>query len=106
VTVTREELAEDYPDLLFCDGLDEALIGVCHRFGQEPVALYDRGKIIEILMRDSMTWEEAEEYFGYNVIGAWVGDRTPAFADLATEARPARVTSEATLRQLEAYFKE
>ena len=83
MTITREQLAEDYPDLLFCDGHDDALIGIAHRFGMESVALYDRGTIIESLMQD-MSWEEAEEFFSFNIIGGWHGDMTPVFADLAT----------------------
>jgi len=58
---------------------DEAFVGVVERFGMEPVALYDRDKIIEILMRDGLSWEDAEDHFGFNMIGAWVGDKTPAF---------------------------
>lgn len=81
MTVTREELAEDHPELLFCDDFDEALIGIATRFGMAVSATYDRGKIIEILMRD-MTREDAEEYFSFNVIGAWVGEHTPVFVDL------------------------
>jgi hypothetical protein len=77
-----EQLAEDYPDLLFCDGLEHALLGVAHRFGMEPVALYDKAKIIKGYMDDGMTWEEGEEFFSFNVIGAWVGPMTPVFADL------------------------
>jgi len=80
--ITRDQLAEDYPDLLFCDGLDHALIGVVNRFGMEPVALYDRSLVIKGYMADGMTWEEASEFFDFNVIGAWVGPMTPAFADL------------------------
>ncbi len=51
-------------------------------FASERVAnfvLYDRSKCIEILMRDGCTYEEAVEYFEFNVSGAWVGDRTPGF---------------------------
>jgi len=81
MTVTRESLSGDYPDLLFCDGFDEALIGVAHRFGMAAVVLYDRAKIIEILMKD-MTHDEAEEFFSFNIIGAWVGEETPVFAEL------------------------
>jgi len=81
--ITREHLAEEHPDLLFCDGLDHALIGVVSRFGMEAVALYDRALIIRGYMDDDgMTWEEASEFFDFNVIGAWVGPQTPAFADL------------------------
>ena len=84
MTVTREKLAEQYPDadLLFADGLDHALIGVCLRFGQEPIALYDRRKVIEGYLAEGLTHEEAEDHFAFTVIGAWGGDATPAFAVL------------------------
>ena len=102
MTVTREQLAEEDPDILFCDGFDEALIGVCHRFN-DSFALYDRKKVIEILMRD-MSREEAEEYFSFNVIGAWVGDYTPAFADLATEERRSRVSAQEEIKKIDAFY--
>jgi hypothetical protein len=81
---TIDQFAEDRDlDILLADGFEEAFIGVVYRFGMEPVALYDRAKCIQILMeRDGMTWEGAEEFFSFNVEGAWVGDRTPAFAML------------------------
>jgi hypothetical protein len=96
----REELAERFgEDLLFADGLDDALIGVSLRFGREPIALYDRKKVIALFMAEHVcdceprceegeecpqAWEQAEEHFGFNVIGAWVGDTTPAYAELTT----------------------
>lgn len=74
-----EEMQERYDNaLLGMDGYDHCIVGVCERFGQEPILCYDKGKIILELMRD-MTGEEAEEFFEFNQIGAWVGDRTPAF---------------------------
>lgn len=77
----REELAEHNEEILFADGFDDALIGVVEQFGRPPVALYNYGRCIQILMED-MTEEEAVEYFDYNVIGAYMGDNTPAFATL------------------------
>ena len=70
--------------------LEEAFIGVALRFGwTEPIACYDRQKVIEILMRDGATYEQAEEWFQYNTIGAWFGDGTPVFMEPMTldEAR-------------------
>jgi hypothetical protein len=78
----RESLAEDDPDLLFADGFDDAILGVVRRVGQEAFVLYDTERCIEILMRDGTAREEAEEYFGFNVEGAWVGERTPGFVSL------------------------
>lgn len=74
-------LVERYEDLVLMDGYGDCLVGVCLRFGQEPVALYDRSKVIRHLMKDGMTEEEAVEFHEFNQIGAWVGDRTPAFLD-------------------------
>lgn len=77
----KELLAEANEEMLFADGYEGALVGYVERFGMVPVALYDRNKCIEILMkRDGMTFEEAEEFFEFNTIGAWMGDSTPAFA--------------------------
>lgn len=64
---------------LYLDGFDEAIIGVVNRFTQSPLVLYDEKKCIKILMKQGMTQDEAEEYFEFNVIGAWVGDMTPYF---------------------------
>jgi hypothetical protein len=79
--LTLDRLAEENPDALLADGFEEALVGVCRRFGQNPLAAYDYDKCIEILMRD-MSYEEAVEYFEFNVIGAYVGENTPVFLEL------------------------
>lgn len=78
----RETLADVSPDAMTLDGFDEALVGIVHRFGQMPLAAYDRTKIIEILMRDGIGYQEATEYYEFNMIGAWVGEGTPVFIDL------------------------
>jgi hypothetical protein len=60
-------------------GFEEALIGYGNQFNNH-VAIYNRDKCIDILMqRDGMDIEEAEEYFEYNVQGAYVGEETPVF---------------------------
>jgi len=77
-----EEFCEDYERILLADGFDAAFIGVGSQFSNEPVAVYDRNKCIEILMdRDGMSDEEAIEFFEYNVQGAWVGSQTPMFVE-------------------------
>jgi hypothetical protein len=67
--------------VLFADGFEGAFVGVSRRFGMyEPVATYDYDKCIQTLIdRDGMTPDEAIEHFEYNVIGSWVGERTPTF---------------------------
>ena len=62
------------------DGFDDAFIGLCRVAGRPDVIAYDYWKCIDILMsRDKMTDEEAIEYMEFNVIGAYVGEHTPAF---------------------------
>ncbi len=57
---------------------DAALIGVAQIFTNRPVAVYSYRKIIAQLMCSGMGRDEAEEYFSFNMQGAYVGDGTPA----------------------------
>jgi hypothetical protein len=77
-----EWVDENYPDseILIADGFEEAFVGIAVQF-TKPLAIFDRQKCIEILMRD-MSEEEAYEYFEFNIIGAYVGENTPAFMEL------------------------
>ena len=67
--------------MLLADGLDDAFIGVGQQFNTQ-YAVYDREKCIQIFINEhDMDREMAEEYFDYNVQGAWVGELTPIFVD-------------------------
>ena len=75
----KEQLAEVDEGILLADGFEDALIGFIEQFNN-TVAVYDKAKCLEILMkRDGMTFEEADEFFSFNVTGAYVGEKTPAF---------------------------
>jgi|LakMenEpi03Aug12_release.lakeMendotaPanAssembly.Ray.scaffolds.fasta_scaffold429336_2 hypothetical protein len=74
-SLTEDEL------VMLADGFEEAFIGIARQFNQ-AFAVYDRAKCISILTKD-MTLDEADEHFSYNVEGAWVGENTPAFINLA-----------------------
>lgn len=79
----RDELSDYNEEMLFADGFDDALIGIVEQFGRPPVALYDYDKCVAILMeRDDMEEGEAIDFLGYNTLGAYVGENTPAFATL------------------------
>lgn len=67
--------------LLLADGFDEAFLGIATRCGQPPVAVYDADRCIQVLMKDGMEYEEACDYFSFNVTGAWVGPQTPMFVE-------------------------
>jgi hypothetical protein len=66
--------------LLLADGLEHAFIGLVMRFNVlEPIACYDYDEVIQGYIEDGMTEEEAVEFFEFNVIGAWAGERTPCY---------------------------
>ena len=75
-----EWIKEVNPEALLANGFEDAIIGMCERFGNEPVVAYDKDKCIEILVNSGeMSYEEAIEYFYFNVIGAYMGEGTPVY---------------------------
>lgn len=75
---------ERFDGMLKCDGFDDAIIGVCSRCGDEDVLAYDENKVIRMLVAQGMTYEEAFDYFSFNIIGTHYGRGTPVFLDLFT----------------------
>lgn len=66
--------------LVLANGLEAAFLGLIIRFNVlDPIACYDYDRVIQTFIEEGMTEEEAIEHFEYNVIGAWVGERTPCF---------------------------
>jgi hypothetical protein len=80
--MTREELDDilQEHECVVADGLMSALVGVCYGADLETKAVYDIAKCIELLMVDGMTYEEADEFFDFNIMGAYMGIKTPIFA--------------------------
>jgi hypothetical protein len=83
--MTDNELTEkvtealDEEEITLADGFADAFLGIGRQFGK-PLAVYSRRKCIEVLMRD-MDEEQAEEYFEFNLAGAWVGESTPIYLE-------------------------
>lgn len=79
----RDWCAEIDEEIILADGFEDAFVGVAERCGMGPVAVYDREKCIETIMKQqakhNVSYEEAAEHFDFNVIGAYVGERTPLF---------------------------
>lgn len=76
-----EVLAEE--EALTADGFDEALVGfTC---GPDLVAVYDVRRMIEILMMEGMEHDDAVEHLDYNVIGSYMGEKTPLYINFVTE---------------------
>lgn len=75
----RQDVADMDPDILMLDGFDGAIVGVVSRCGQPLIAVYSMSKMVDILReQDGAGVEEAVEYLESNVLGGWLGDRTPA----------------------------
>lgn len=70
---------EDGNGILLADGFEEAFLGVGAAYYNPPCAIYDYDQCIEILTDDDCDYEQAIEYFEFNVIGAYVGPQTPLF---------------------------
>ena len=43
--------------------------------------VYETEKILSILMEDGMTYDEASEYFDFNVAGSYMGVYTPLYLE-------------------------
>ena len=60
------------------DGADSAILGMAFRCGQPPIIVYGDTELVAHFVGEGMTEEEAEEWIQFNIVGAWVGEDTPA----------------------------
>lgn len=73
--------------MLKADGFDGAIIGTTMLWGAEgPILVYSVEACINILIeRDGMEYDEAHEFFDFNVTGAYMGEQTPIFVSTDIE---------------------
>ena len=76
-----EILAEE--ECLTADGFEDALVGCT--YGANVVAVYDINKMIEVLVEEGMEYDDAVEFLDYNVVGAYVGEKTPQYINFVTQ---------------------
>ncbi len=57
---------------------DAAILGVAKKTDGNDVVVYDTVRVIQVLERD-MPYEEAVEYFDFNISCAYLGPRTPIY---------------------------
>jgi hypothetical protein len=80
MTIDNDDINEFAEGAIILDGLDDAIIGIVEEFGNGPRILYSRDRILSILCeRDGMSIEEADEFYGYNIIGLYAGEQNPVF---------------------------
>ena len=75
-----EIIIENYQDeeILKADGFDNAVIGIDT---DSMRLIYSVQKCIEVLKEEGMDEIDAVEYFEYNVLGAYVGEKTPIWCN-------------------------
>jgi hypothetical protein len=76
----RDQLLAFVPDdtLLFADGFDDAILGL------DTLSLrvvYSKQQMIQILIDEDMTPEDAIEFLEYNTWNTYVGEQTPIYVD-------------------------
>jgi len=73
-------VAEVNPDAIVADGLEDAAIGYTMNHHSAPVVVYDYDRCVAVLVRrDGMSEEEADEFLGFNTLGAYVGPNGPIY---------------------------
>jgi len=80
--MTLEEIINSYgdEDLLKADGFDEAVIGIEINTGR---LVYDIFKMRELLIKnDGMSSDDVMEYLDFNVLGAYMGEKTPIYVQI------------------------
>jgi hypothetical protein len=84
MSTPREIIGAQDPEALFADGYDDCIIGTSDSWcpgGQRPFrVVYCAKSIVQKLMeQDGMSYEEAVEFFDFNIAGAYVGEHTPVY---------------------------
>jgi hypothetical protein len=71
-----EEILNTYygEDILIADGFNDAIIGI---EDDSLRIIYSVKKCVDILMSEGIAFDEALEYFDFNVKGSYMGDKTP-----------------------------
>lgn len=85
MTPIREYLHTLEEEVLLLEpaSMDAAITGLVSRADGLHAVCYDTQKVIEVLIAEGMAPEDAEEFFDFNIAGAYLGANTPVFLDRA-----------------------
>lgn len=76
----RDYIDEIAEGAIVMDGYDDCIVGISEEFGRETRIVYSKQRIIQKMVKtDLMTEEEAIEYFYFNMVGGYYGERNPIF---------------------------
>jgi|TARA_B110000503_G_C7012230_1_gene356200 uncharacterized protein YjfI (DUF2170 family) len=73
------DLNEYAEGAVLLDGFENSIIGIIEEFGNGPRILYSKSLIIDTLMKDKMTYEEAEEFYEFNILGLYANEQNVVF---------------------------
>ena len=77
-----DNIKDDYPYLVVLEPrstFNQCIVGIVERINLTSIC-YDTSKIIEALMEDSeMSYDDAWEYYEYNIQDAYMGIHSPVF---------------------------
>lgn len=77
--ITRDLIDEMAEGAIILDGFEDCIVGITEEFGGIVRLLYSTQKIINKLMEDGMSEEDALEYYSYNIYGGHYGEQNPIF---------------------------
>lgn len=67
-------------EIEFIEGFDEAIIGSSENCEDNERVVYDKRKIIEILMvKHNMNYIDANEFYENNILTCYYGEKSPIF---------------------------
>lgn len=71
-----ESISEFNPEAKLADGFDDSILG----YDTKGRVVYSVNSILDTLVnRDGMDYDEAQEYFGFNIECAYIGEYTPIY---------------------------
>ena len=71
-----ENISEFNPEAKLADGFNDSILG----YDPKGRVIYSVNSILDTLVnRDGMDYDEAQEYFGFNIECAYVVDYTPIY---------------------------
>ena len=96
--MNRLELAMEWAELMDTDLLllgdrsermdyADAFLGITN--DDPPKAIYSEEKVLDVFVsRDGMTYDEAIEFFDFNIVGSNMGDQSPMYVLSFEELKP------------------
>lgn len=77
-----EWIDENFDVVIYPTGFEDCIVGIGERYGGPPVAVLDVAKMLAHLEKEGMTYDEALEYFEFNILAGYVGEQTPVYMHL------------------------